>query len=184
MQVRDDVGVTTPGFPVDTPPGARVSVAPAPRALRTVVVLLVVNLGLSIAVTLATVVARDSIVDFQLSARHITDPAVRASLRQGYSYGIVSRVVGNIVLSVVYVFLVRALLRGRRWAYRRVIWLGGVGAVSLVFLLGTPYPVWLHAEQVGQALVLAALVFFVLRPQVRAHFAQGLPGRDVRRFRR
>jgi hypothetical protein len=150
-----------------------------------VVVLLMVNLALSIIVTAATILARNSIVDFQLDHRHITDPALRQSLRQGYGYGIVSRVVGNIVLSVVYVFLVvRALLRGRWWAYRRVIWLGAVGAVSLGVLLATPYPVWLHIEQGAQAAVLAALVYFVLRPQVRAHFASGLPGRDVRRFRR
>jgi hypothetical protein len=35
-----------------------------------------------------------------------------------------------------------------------------------------------------QALVLAALLFFVLRPEVRGHYAKGLPGRDVRRFRK
>ncbi len=99
-------------------------------------------------------------------------------------YSIVGRVVGNIVLSVVYVFLVRALLRGRRWAYRRVIWLGSAGIVALLALQATPYPGWMRAEQLVQALVLAALVYFVLRPPVRAHFAKDLPGRDVRRFRR
>jgi len=42
----------------------------------------------------------------------------------------------------------------------------------------------MRVEQLVQALVLAALVYFVLRPEVRTHFAKGLPGRDVRRFRR
>jgi hypothetical protein len=91
---------------------------------------------------------------------------------------------GNIVVSIVYVFLVRALLRGRRWAYRRVIWLGAAGMVALVLLQLTPYPVWMRVEQLLQALVLGALLYFVLQPSVRAHFASGLPGRDVRRFGR
>jgi hypothetical protein len=138
----------------------------APGELRKIVVLLIVNLALSIALTIATVIARHSIVDYQLDHRHITG------------------VVGNIVVSVVYVFLVRALLRGRRWAYRRVIWLGTGGILALLLIQLTPYPVWMRAEQLVQALILAALVYFVLRPEVRAHFAKGLPGRDVRRFGR
>lgn len=182
--MRNDDEVTAPTSSFGTPPAAGAGLEQAPRALRPVVVLLMVNLALSIIVTAVTILARNSIVDFQLDHRHITDPALRQSLRQGYSYSILSRVIGNIVLSIVYAFLVRALLRGRRWAYRRVIWLGAVGAVSLIVLLATPYPVWLHIEQGTQAVVLAALVFFVLRPPVRAHFASGLPGRDVRRFRR
>lgn len=156
----------------------------APRELRTIVVLLMANLALSIALTVATLIARHSIVDYQLDHRHVTDPAVRETLRNSYSYGIISRVVGNIVVSVVYVFLVRALLRGRRWAYRRVIWLGIGGIVALLLIQLTPYPAWMRAEQLVQALILAALVYLVLRPEVRAHFAKGLPGRDVRRFGR
>lgn len=155
-----------------------------PRELRTIVVLLVVNLMLSVALTVATVLARHSIVNYQLDHRHITDPGIRATLRDSYVYSIISRVVGNIVASIVYVFLVRALLRGRRWAYRRVIWLGAAGSLALLLLQLTPYPAWMRAEQLAQALILASLVYFVLRPQVRAHFAKGLPGRDVRRFRR
>lgn len=156
----------------------------APRALRPVLVLLLVNLGLSILLTIVVAVARHSIVTFQLDARHITDPTLRAQLGRSYSAGIVGRGVGNIVASVVYTFLVRALLRGRRWAYRRVLWLGGAGAVALVALQLTPYPWWMHAEQLVQAAVLAALLYFVTRPEVRAHFAPGLPGRDVGRFGR
>ncbi len=160
-------------------PGA----ADPPRELRPVIALLATNLVLSIALTVATVAARHSIVNYQLDHRHITDPAVRETLRRSYTYSIVGRVVGNIIVSVVYVFLVRALLRGRRWAYRRVIWLGVAGIVALLVLQLTPYPAWMHVEQLVQAVVLAALVYCVLRPPVRAHFAPGLPGRDVRRFR-
>jgi hypothetical protein len=147
-------------------------------------VLLIVNLALSIVLTLVVAVVRHSLVNFQLDARHVTDPALRDQLRAGYSASIVSRGVGNIVASVVYAFLVRALLRGRRWAYRRVIWLSGVGALALLGLLLTPYPWWMHAEQLVQAVVLLALLFFVTRPEVRTHFAPELPGRDVGRFGR
>jgi hypothetical protein len=156
----------------------------APRELRPVVVLLALNLALSIAVTIATLLTRHSIVTYQLDHRHITDPAQRQLLRSSYIYGIVSRAVINVVVSVVYVFLVRALLRGRRWAYRRVILIGAIGILGLVILQFTPYPAWLRIEQALQAVVLATLLWFVLRPGVRAHFAAGLPGRDQRRFGR
>lgn len=158
--------------------------ADAVPQLRLVVVLLLINLGLSIVLTIITVLARHSIVNYQLDHRHITDPTVRRTVRDSYLYGIIGRVVGNIVLSVVYAFLVRALLRGRRWAYRRVIWLGAAGIAALLFLQLTPYPPWMRAEQLVQAIVLALLLYFVLQPPVRAHFASGLPGRDIRRFGR
>jgi hypothetical protein len=156
----------------------------APRALRPVVVLLVVNLGLSLLLTVLTVLFRHSLANYQLDHRHITDPQQRAALRDGIVANIVGRVIGNIVLSVVYGFLVRALVRGRRWAYRRVILLGALGIVGLVVIQFTPYPAWAHVEQVVQALVLAALLYFVTRPEVRAHFAPHLPGRTTRRFNR
>lgn len=65
-----------------------------------------------------------------------------------------------------------------------MILLGIAGIIALLALQATPYLVWIRVEQLLQALILAALVYFVLRPGVRAHFAKGLPGRDVRRFRR
>lgn len=156
----------------------------APRQLRLVVGLLLANLALSLLLTIVTVLARHSIVNYQLDHRHITDPAVRDSLRQSYVGTIIGRVVGNIVVSIVYVFLVRALLRGRRWAYRRVVWLGCLGILGLVVVQFSPYPTWMRIEQFAQALVLAALVYTVRRPEVRAHFAPHLPGRNLRRFRR
>ena len=156
----------------------------APSALRPVVGLLLANLALSIVLTLLVALLHRSLVTFQLDARHITDPAIRQRLSSAYTASIVSRGVGNIVLSVVYTFLVRALLRGRRWAYRRVLLLSGVGIIALIALQLTPYPWWMRGEQLVQAAVLAALLFFVTRPAVRAHFAPGLPGRDIGRFGR
>jgi hypothetical protein len=159
--------------------------APAePSELRAIVVLLVVNLVLSLTLTVVTILARHSIVNYQLDHRHITDPALRNTLRHSYVGTIIGRVTGNIVVSVVYAFLVRALFRGRRWAYRRVIWLAAAGIVGLLVIQTTPYPTWMRVEELAQAVVLAGLLYFVTRPPVRAYFAKGLPGRDVRRFRR
>lgn len=165
------------------PAPSDVVVPPAPAALRPVVVLLLVNLGLSILLTVLVVVLRNSVLDYQLDHRHIVDPHQRELLRASYLGGIVARVVGNVVVSVVYVFLVRALRRGRRWAYRRVVWLGAAGIVGLCLLWATPYPAWMRAEQVVQTFVLAALVWFVTRPAVREHFRTS-PEAHVKRFRR
>jgi hypothetical protein len=173
-----------PPAPPPPPAESSVNVPDAPPELKPVVVLLMINLALSVALTIVTLVARHSIVNYQLDHRHITNPATRETLRKSYVYGIVGRVVGNIVVSVVYVFLVRALLRGKRWAYRRVIILGIAGIVALIAIQATPYPTWMRVEQVVQAVILAALVYFVRRPAVRSHFAKGLPGRDARRFGR
>lgn len=170
-----------PPPPPEQPP---VPGPPPPRELRPVVGLLLTNLGLSVLLTVAVLVARHSVVSYQLDHRHITDPAQRDVLRRGYTAGIYGRIFGNVVLSVVYVFLVRALLRGRRWAYRRVLLLGSIGIVALLLTQLTPYPVWMRAEQILQALVLAVLLWFVTRPEVRAHFAPDLPGRTTRRFGR
>jgi hypothetical protein len=166
------------------PAGFFAAASDAPQELRPVVVLLVLNLAISIILTVATLLARHSIVNYQLDRRHITDPAQRQTLRDSYTAGLVIRAVANVVVSVVYAFLVRALFRGRRWAYRRVVLIAGIGIVGLAVLQFSPYPTWMRVEQLLQALILAALLYFVLRPEVRGHFATGLPGRDQRRFRR
>lgn len=127
--------------------------------------------------------ARHSVITYQLDHSHITDPDQRGTLRSTYTASLVGRIVGNIAVSIVYVFLVRALLRGRRWAYRRVIILGAAGILGLLLIQATPYPPWMRAEQAVQALVLAALLYCVLRPEVRAYFAKDLPGRVTKRFR-
>ena len=184
------VGQPWPAYPVG-PAGAQLLPSEAgfadlrntPRALRPVMVLLVTNLVLSIAVTIATFAVHQSLIDYQLDHRHVTDPATRELLQHSYSYAIVTRAIGNVVVSVVYAFLVRALLRGRRWAYRRVIFLSAAGIVALLALQSTPYPAWMRVEQIVQALVLAALLYCVLQPEVRSHFSPNLPGRTTRRFR-
>jgi hypothetical protein len=174
--------VSYPAMP--SPPAPTAEQAPPPPAeLRPVVVLLLVNLGLSILLTVLVFALKNSVINYQLDHRHITDPHQRQIVRDSYSAGIIGRAVGNIVVSVVYVFLVRALVRGRRWAYRRVIIVGVAGIVGLGLLWLTPYPAWMRVEQVAQALVLAGLVYCVTRPAVREHFRNAPRGRR-RLFRR
>lgn len=144
------------------------------------VVLLIINLTLSALLTVTVLLARDSVIAYQLDHHHIIDAAQREALRKTYLGSMWGRLAGNVVASIVYVFLVRALLRGRRWAYRRVILLGSLGMAALVILQLTPYPWWMRAEQLAQAAVLAGLLYFVLRPEVRGHFAKHLPGRTRR----
>jgi hypothetical protein len=172
-------------YPPAPPPPESVETQgpPPPQALRPVVVLLLVNLGLSILLTIAVLIARDSVINFQLAHRHIADPAVRETVRKSLVGGLWGRVAGNVIVSVIYVYLVRALFRGRRWAYRRVLLLSALGIVSLILIQLSPYPTWMRVEQLTQAAVLAALLYFTTRPEVRSHFAKGLPGRTTRRFR-
>lgn len=172
-------------WPVSTStPARRFFNAGAPAALKPVAVLLVANLTLSIILTVLTAFTRNSIIEYQLDHRHITDPVIRETLKDSYSYSVMTRAVVNIALSVVYVFLLRALFRGRRWAYKRVIFLSAAGIIGILTLLATPYPPWMRVEQALQALVLATLLYFVTRPAVRAHFDADLPGRNLRRFNR
>lgn len=140
--------------------------------------LLLLNLLLSIGLTVAVLLLRHSVIDFQVDhARLRADSAVsldqqRRLLRDSATVAVYSRVVGNVVVAVVYYFLVRALLRGKRRAYRRVLVLSVVGIASLVLLWTHPYPAWMRIEQVGQGLVLAAMLYQVTRPEVRSFFAK------------
>jgi hypothetical protein len=153
------------------PPG------PRPRLLRYLVVLLFVNLAFSIGLTIAVFVLRKSVVDFQVahtalhanSDRSIADQ--RRILRRAANIAIWSRVGGSLIVAIVYGFLVRALLRGSRRAYQRVVLIGALGLVSLVLLWLRPYPTWMRIEQLAQGIVLLSILFCVTRPEIRAHFA-------------
>ena len=149
-----------------------------PAALHPVIYLLLVNLVLSIGLTLVVLLLRHSVVDYQVNHAHLKSnsslsPAEqRRILRDSATFAVYSRLVGNIVVAVVYYFLVRSLLRGKRRAYRRVLWLSIAGIASLALLWTNPYPAWMRVEQIGQGVVLAAILYQVTRPEVRAFFAK------------
>jgi hypothetical protein len=160
------------------PPLAEEMIATPPRSLHPVIYLLIANLGVSILLSVAVLVLRHSVVDFQVNHQRLrTDSALSPArqldlARTTASIAIWSRVAGNLIIGVVYWFLVRSLLRGKRRAYLRVLWLSIVGIVSLVFLWTKPYPSWIRIEQVLQAFLLLAILYRVTRPEVRAYFAK------------
>jgi hypothetical protein len=161
--------------PIDEP--AEVRRTP-PAALHPVIYLLLVNLVLSIGLTLVVLLLRHSVINYQVNHAHLKSNSTlspaeqRRILRDSATIAIYSRVAGNVVVAVVYYFLVRSLLRGKRRAYRRVLWLSIAGLASLALLWTNPYPAWMRIEQLGQGFVLAAILYQVTRPEVRAFFAK------------
>jgi hypothetical protein len=72
---------------------------------------------------------------------------------------------------VLYLWLANRLIKGKRWAYLRSLWLGGAGLVGLGILAATTrYPLWMHVEQGVQALILIGLLIALTRPEVRSRF--------------
>jgi hypothetical protein len=149
-----------------------------PAALHPVIYLLLVNLILSIGLTIVVLLLRHSVINYQVDHAHLKSNSAmslteqRRILRESATVAVYSRVAGNIVVAIVYYFLVRSLLRGKRSAYRRVLLLSIAGIASLCLLWTQPYPSWIRIEQVGQGFVLAAILYQVTRPEVRAFFAK------------
>jgi hypothetical protein len=128
------------------------------------------------------------VITYQVDHAHLNSNSTlspaeqRRLLRDSATIAIYSRVAGNVVVAVVYYFLVRSLLRGKRRAYRRVLWLSIAGLASLALLWVNPYPAWMRLEQIGQGFVLAAILYQVTRPEVRAFFARSAQPADARRW--
>jgi uncharacterized membrane protein len=160
-----------------------------PRSLHPVIYLLFANLAMSLLLTILVFLFRNSVINFQAAHAHIREGANLTRQEQldlartSAQIGIWSRVAGNVIVAVVYWFLVRSLLAGKRRAYIRVLWLSVAGIVSLAFLWITPYPTWIRVEQVLQSFILVGILYRVTRPEVRAYFAKR-PRESKRRFGR
>lgn len=165
-QQGSDVFPTMPRaeVPADRPP------APPPRQVRLAATLLVVNLVLSILVTVLSVIERNQIIAVTLRAGHSGMTA--AAARQAITVTLWTRAALNVVVGVLYVFLISRLYRGRRWAWRRLVWLSVAGSVGMIYLLSRPYPAVFKVEQVIQLVVLASIAACVLHPRTRAHYAK------------
>ena len=144
---------------------------PGQSELRRVIVLLLVNLGFSLVLTVLMFVFRNDLVNYQLGHLSLPPGTDLATVRVQLRSQIWSRSVGVLVVTVVYALLIRRLLAGKRRAYLRVIWISVAGLLGIVFLIvSAQYPVWMRVEQVAQAVVLASLLWAVTRPAVRARF--------------
>jgi hypothetical protein len=149
---------------------------PMDGPLRLVIVLMFVNLGLSVVLTLLMLILHTSLVDYELAHSHLprnATPDQLAVMRKALQGALWGRVAGVVVVSALYVWRAAALRRGSRGAYRRMILICVVGLVGIAVLLtSAQYPVWMRVEQVLQGVVLIALLIAVTRAPVRERYAK------------
>jgi hypothetical protein len=160
------------GFaPMPPPPPERVvPVGPPPRLVHIATVLLLVNLGLSVLVTILSFVYQDEIIRLTLAQTHRAD--VTEAVEHTIKVSLWVRAGVNVLIGMLYLFLISRLRRGKRWAWRRMVWLSIAGCVGMIFLLTQHYPPIFKVEQVLQFCVLAGIAVCVLHPETRAHFAK------------
>ncbi len=152
-----------------------VAVAAAPPVgITAVSALLVLNLALSVGVTIASLTHIDELIRVALAHQN-TQGLQIDTLRESLRAGLYGRAVANVVVAVVYAFLIRGLRAGKRRAWRRAARLSTLGAVGLVYLLTRPYPAAFKAEQVVQVVVLGAVAAILFSPAMRAHFRTPAP---------
>lgn len=138
-----------------------------PRQLRWAGGLLLLNLLLSVSVTVVSFVNRDDLV--AMTARAAGGAVDAEAFAEQM---LLVRAGGNLAVAVMYAFLMWGAWRGRRWAWRRLVWLAFAGAAALGYLLTQPYTPVLKAQQGVQIVVLLALGAVLVHPAVRAHCAK------------
>jgi uncharacterized membrane protein len=143
------------------------------NALRLVITLMFVNLGLSVVLTILMLIFRNSIVNYEFAHTQLpagSDPATFRNTLQAALWG---RLAGVVIVSALYVWRSFSLRAGKRRAYIRLIWICAVGLAGIVYLLaGAKYPDWMRVEQVLQGIVLISLLFAITRKPVRDRFAK------------
>jgi hypothetical protein len=147
----------------------------AEAALRLVIVLMFVNLGISVLTTVAMVWLRTSVVDYQVAHTHLAagSPLTGDALRRTLQDTLWLRLGGSVVISAFYIWRAYALRRGSRGAYLRLYYICIAGLVGITYLiLSGQYPVWMRVEQGVQAVVLVALLVAVSRAPMRHQFAK------------
>lgn len=154
-----------------TPPGPRRQ--PMDNALRLVITLMFVNLGLSLVLTLLLLIFHNSIVDYEFARTHVAAGSNPAIVRSALQHALWGRLVGVVIVSALYVWRAFLLRAGKRGAYLRLFGICVIGLVGIVFLIvGAKYPVWMRVEQVLQGIVLISLLIALTRKPVRDRFAK------------
>jgi hypothetical protein len=157
-------------------PSATTDRQPMDGPLRLVIVLMFVNLGLSVVLTVLMLILHNSLLDYELAHSNLpagASPAQVAVVRNALESAMWGRAAGVVLVSALYVWRSFALRRGSRGAYRRMILICVAGLAGIVFLLSSAqYPVWMRVEQVLQGIVLLALLFAVTRRPVRDRYAK------------
>jgi uncharacterized membrane protein len=143
------------------------------NALRLVITLMFVNLGLSVVLTILMVIFHNSIVNYEFARTQVPAGSDPATVRSALQAAVWGRLAGVVVISVLYVWRSFSLRAGKRRAYLRLIWICAFGLAGIVYLLaGDKYPDWMRVEQVLQGIVLIALLIAVTRKPVRDRFAK------------
>jgi hypothetical protein len=171
---QPEPGRFAPAPPVQLPPdpGAQ----PIDTALRRVILLMFINLGLSVVTTVVTLLLRTSVLDYQLAHAHIpadASPAEIDVIRQALQTALWSKLVATVLVAGLYIWRAFALRRGSRGAYLRLYYICVAGIIGIAYLiLAGQYPIWMRVEQGLQAVVLVALLIAVSRKEVRYRFAK------------
>ncbi|HEX4220896.1 MAG TPA: hypothetical protein VHZ97_00890 [Pseudonocardiaceae bacterium] len=147
---------------------------PVDSALRLVLILMFVNLGLSLLTTIFVLIFHNSVIDYEIAHIHLGPDASLEQTRQVLMTALWSRLVGSVVVSVVYVWRTFSLRRGSRGAYVRLYYVAIIGLIGIAYLIfvSVQYPVWMRIEQILQAVVLIGLLIAVSRPAVRNRYAK------------
>jgi hypothetical protein len=147
---------------------------PMDSALRLVIILMFVNLGLSLLTTVVVLILHNSVIDYQIAHSNYPPNIDIDQVHQILLDSLWGRIAGNVIVSALYVWRSFALRRGSRYAYLRTYYIAIVGLIGIVYLIAvsSAYPVWMRVEQVIQGVVLIALLIAVSRPAVRARYAK------------
>lgn len=84
------------------------------------------------------------------------------------------RVIAELIIASVFFFYAYLWRKGKFWGYWRLLTTSGWGAlvaISIIILSGK-YPVWVRFEQILQCTILVLLVWILVRPSIRKHFAK------------
>jgi hypothetical protein len=162
-------------IPVESGTDDRVPGRPAAdAALKPVLALMFVNLGLSVLTAVISLVLHDSLLNYELAhtlvAAHLT-PRDLAETRHVTQTALWIRLAATLLVSWLSIWRAYALRNGSRGAYLRLYYICVGGLVGIGYLLFTgQYPIWMRVEQGLQAVVLVALLVTVSRSPLRRRF--------------
>lgn len=154
-----------PHYPTSDPSEDDRPVAAVPATVTIASALLIVNLALSIAVTVLSLTHVDALFRLALQNHGSSSSSIT---RQTVKDGLYIRGVINVGIGVFYFFLVSRLRQRRWWAWRRTVWISFAGSLGVIYLLTQPYTPIFKVEQVLQLVVLLSIGVCTLHPNTRA----------------
>jgi hypothetical protein len=140
-----------------------------PPTLKAASILLGVNLLLTVLAALLSIVISDELIALTLGREPLpSDEAIVNQLEITF----LIRAWGNVIVALIYAFLIWQLFNGKRSAWRRLVWLSAFGMAGVAYLLFLPYPLLFHLGQLAQIAVLFGMFALAVHPQSRAWCAR------------